>query len=82
MDRRRPGRREVVAGRQIDIRTDYYDHVPLFDDFELAHRDAARVIDLPVNGEHIVVVAGPFEPIYFSTVLPVIEPVIASLRLE
>ena len=48
-----------IAAQQIDVRTDAGYSVPLFDDFGLHFRDAARFIAVEVNGEAVLIYAGP-----------------------
>lgn len=80
-----------IAGSQIDIRTRLNYEPALFglagrpadDNFGMAFLDAARIIELQdVDGGTIIISANADEQAYFADVLPLVEPVIASVDFE
>jgi hypothetical protein len=71
-----------MAARQVDVRFDTTGDVLLFDDVGWASRERARFIELTVDGERLVLAAGPFDQVYFEEFSEFFEPVISSMRLE
>jgi hypothetical protein len=69
-------------GTKVELRVEAPDEVPLFDDFVAVYRDRFQVVELNVNGEHLLVVGGAFNSSNYLGFKPIIEQTLATMRFE
>jgi hypothetical protein len=71
-----------IPGRSIDIRVDSTENKPLFSDYDLEFRDAARFIELRRGDDRIIIATGAFNQFYFGQLVPTLQEVIDSIQFE